>query len=215
MLFDLDGTLVRSAIDFAAMRQGVINLAQEFAAEGLGDKPALELIEEAAGTLEHSDQATSFRQRAAAMLREVELEAASRAELYPWVSGMVAALNSAGVWCGVVTRNCRRAAEMALGHCAAQFAVVLSREEVPRAKPDPSHLQSALSSLPARLEPQQVLVVGDHVMDIVAAKAVGMGAVGVLGGSSGKGDLMAAGADAVLPSAEMLPALLGLNAGER
>ena len=56
--------------------------------------------------------------------------------------------------------------------------VLLCREDVVRTKPSPDQLVSALRMLDAA--PDRSVMVGDHIMDIVAGKSAGMRTVGVL-----------------------------------
>jgi phosphoglycolate phosphatase len=50
---------------------------------------------------------------------------------------------------------------------------------VARVKPDPEHLLAAAAAL--GVAPERALMVGDHVMDVRAGRAAGMGTVGLLG----------------------------------
>jgi len=70
--------------------------------------------------------------------------------------------------------------------------VVVTRDLVERAKPDP-HLFLAAASL-LKVDPRQSFVVGDSVWDLLAAQRAGSMGVGLLSGGYGRAELQAAGA---------------------
>ena len=58
------------------------------------------------------------------------------------------------------------------------YDVLLTRDDVEKVKPDPQHLLDALSMLDS--EPEKALMVGDHMMDILAGKRAGTRTAAVL-----------------------------------
>ena len=92
----------------------------------------------------------------------------------------VGRLHADGLRLGIVTRNCRAAAEHLLALLPPVFEVCLAREDVPRCKPDPLHIHAALDLM--RVDPKLALVAGDHIMDVQAGKAAGAFAAGILCG---------------------------------
>jgi HAD superfamily hydrolase (TIGR01509 family) len=70
--------------------------------------------------------------------------------------------------------------------------VVVTRDLVERAKPDP-HLFLAAASL-LNVDPRHSFVVGDSVWDLLAAQRAGSLAVGLLSGGYGRAELQGAGA---------------------
>jgi HAD superfamily hydrolase (TIGR01509 family) len=70
--------------------------------------------------------------------------------------------------------------------------VVVTRDLVERAKPDP-HLFLAAASL-LHVDPRQSFVVGDSVWDLLAAQRAGSLGVGLLSGGYGRAELQASGA---------------------
>jgi phosphoglycolate phosphatase len=177
VLFDLDGTLVHTRIDFPRMKEGVL---AELRAEGLDSEPfraldALAIIERAAAAL---TDPSGFRRRAEIALVREELavcdeavEAEGAIETLQW-------LREQGVGVGIVTRNCREAVERVLERVPLWRQVLLTRADTPRVKPDPLHLRLALEHLAVPAE--NALMVGDHVMDVRAGRAAGMPTLGVL-----------------------------------
>lgn len=180
VLFDLDGTLIETALDFPAMKARVLHLARS---HGAGD-PALEgldilgCLEQAAMALERERPDHPFRAEAEAALVAFELPAADASRE---IGGSVRALRqlrARGVKVGIVTRNCRRAVLRVLDRIPLEHDVLLTRNDVRRAKPDPEHLAAALHALGARAD--RAVMVGDHPQDVAAGRAAAMRTVGLL-----------------------------------
>lgn len=174
----------------------------------LDSKYILEAIDEAATALRQTDPriAEDFYRSAHQAIIDIELAAARESHLIPGVVPLFRDLKRHGILTGVVTRNCRQAVETIAGSDMPVDSM-RTRDEVEKVKPDPEHLTVALRDLGA--SPGESLMVGDHPMDIVAGKAVGMRTVGVLTGNCPVERLQEAGADYVLPSVETLYNLLG------
>lgn len=82
------------------------------------------------------------------------------------------------------------------------------------AKPEPHGAADFADKL--GLEPHEVVLVGDGLPDMKAARGAGLRAVGVLTGTQDAASLLAAGAETVLLDLSRLPAWLGINgAGPR
>ncbi len=177
VLFDFDGTLVHSEIDFGRMRREVLALAaaEGLDPDGLGCGDVLSLIAEIAAQLQSTD---AFRGRAEAALTEIEMEACAEARVDDAAIETLKWLRTGGIRVGIVTRNCRRAVEHLLSRFPLHHEVLLTRGETPRVKPDPIHLHLALERL--GVPPAAAVMVGDHPMDIQAGRAAGMGTLGIL-----------------------------------
>jgi len=87
------------------------------------------------------------------------------------------------------------------------FVCVATARSARRAKPHPGPIIWVCEQL--SLEPEALLMVGDTVVDIRAARAAGAQTVGVLSGFGTREELQEAGADAILGTiAELVPTLL-------
>jgi HAD superfamily hydrolase (TIGR01509 family) len=83
---------------------------------------------------------------------------------------------------------------------------VVTSDDVERSKPDPQIFEVARDR--AGIDPALVVVVGDSVWDVEAARAAGMGCVGVESGGFSRHELAEAGAIAVYRDVEELRAQL-------
>jgi len=184
VLFDLDGTLVLSPIDFPAMRAAVRALAlEEGASRALNAPDVLGLVAEASLLVRDRER---FRARADAAILELELEAARSACPAPGVETTLAALCRGGVRIGVVTRNARSVASALLLRFALPHDVLVAREDTPRPKPSPMHLRRALVLL--RVPKSRAVFVGDHAMDALGGRRAGLRTFGVPTGAPGAFD---------------------------
>lgn len=186
-IFDFDGTLARPALDFGLMKRRIAALAREVL--GLdtapGPLPALEWIEQLCAS--RPDTAAAFRDQAHAMIEDMERQAAARTSLFPFARPVLSGLSRAGVTPAIVTRNTRQAVDTVFPDADRYVAVILTREDVAEVKPHPGHLLAALSRLGA--EPGQALAVGDHPLDVLAARRAGTLAAAVASGSTPREEL--------------------------
>lgn len=194
VLFDLDGTLVITHIDFGRMRQEVRRLASE---AGVNPPVPIEtdvlgMVDRAVQTLSRSvsqEEGERFRVRALDRLREIETEQCARPEKMPGAAELCRALRSMGLRVGIVTRNCRDVSERLIRTCSLECDVLLTRDDVERVKPDPEHLLEALrrmapcgASFEGTVPDGIAVMVGDHWLDVVAGKRAGCATIGLLHG---------------------------------
>ena len=182
-LFDLDGTLVETHIDFPAMTHAMEHMAldanvSEAVTQG---KDILGLVDAATEDITGRDRdGAAFRRAAFARLEEMELVGCSHPNLLAGTQELLTALIHKEVKVGVVTRNCRRVANALLAQFALPHHLLLTRDDVVRTKPNPEHLWEALHLLGEK--PEDSAMVGDHWMDIQAGQRAGCAAtLGVLG----------------------------------
>jgi phosphoglycolate phosphatase-like HAD superfamily hydrolase len=186
VLFDLDGTLVHSSIDFAAMRDELRGWATAHglsAPEGPFDllgyvAAATDRLAISAG----SHAAREWRQGALGLLERLEQEYCRHAEAMPGALEVIDALRLRGVSCAIVTRNCRTVASALVADTGMGALPLVTRDDTPYWKPDPRHLWTGLAvtgSLGASF-----VSVGDHWMDARAGRAAGATTIGLLHGRS-------------------------------
>jgi HAD superfamily hydrolase (TIGR01509 family) len=152
IIFDLDGTLADSQLDFEAMR-----LEMEL-------PPGQPILE----ALNHLPP-----ERAAAcqaILHRHELEGADRATLLPGVAELLAILERRGFRTAIATRNSREVTAATLSKLGIAIELALTRDDGP-VKPDPwavLHVCQRWGILPT-----EVVVIGDYRFDIESGKAAG------------------------------------------
>lgn len=190
VLFDLDNTLIETHIDFAEMKRKTLALGVEWGVETdtMRDMDILAIVERVTAILQSitmSGAHKNFHDAAFAMLAAQEAAQCANPVLLPGASELLSDLNRRGVPIGIVTRNCRMVSDRLLVEGDLQGDVLLARDDVALVKPHPGHLLDALRVLQTkfperRLQAQNCLMVGDHVMDMQAGRAAKMHTMGFL-----------------------------------
>lgn len=183
VLFDLDGTLVETNIDFPLMKRKVVNLAAEYGMNpaDISSLDTLVIVDLTVHCLTSNgcpDKALEMRHRAMNVLEEIELERAHCTQEIPYAKEVVDVLKNRGVGIGIVTRNCRKASEISLGITCITPDVLICREDTTRHKPHPEQIIKALETLGANSESS--IMVGDHTIDIASGKSAGVKTIGFL-----------------------------------
>jgi len=184
-LFDLDGTLVETQIDFPKCSKAIISLAVQYkidAREFVG-KDAMAIIyccEELLEARDGVEAAEEFRAECFKTLEAIEAQPCENAVVIPGAVIALESLREGGVKIGIVTRNSSRAAAQIAARCGLAFDALVGRDDVARAKPNPAHLWRALEILgePAGAS----IMTGDHWMDVQSGQLAGCAAtIGLLG----------------------------------
>jgi len=212
-VLDVDGTVATCPYDFDAMRSAVAAVARKWGIEieSAAVRGIVEQIAEIGSRL--GDDGAEFREEAEATVCALEVAPARQAALLPGVAEALRRLRGDGVAVSLITRNCRAASELVLRGFQ-EYDLLLTRDDVPRVKPDPDHVLRSLAPFGARAE--RAVLVGDHVYDMQAGRAAGIRfCVGVKTGSSSEQGLWEAGADDVIESAADLPDWLLARAEDR
>jgi HAD superfamily hydrolase (TIGR01509 family) len=187
IVFDLDGTLVDSRLDFAQMRADM-------------DLPPGQPILEAIELL-----AAAEAERCRGILHRHELAGAERATLLPGVAPLWAELEQRGVALAIATRNSRRIAEATLARIGLAVELLLTRDDGP-IKPAPWPVLFACQQW--RFEPREVAMIGDYVFDIECGRAAGSRTVLLTETHDLAAEAQSIGADLVLHSLADYPRLL-------
>lgn len=183
VLFDLDGTLIETHIDFPGMTRAMEQLAGEanVSKELMEGKDILSLVEAAREDLNaRGGDGEALRRTAFARLEEMEVTGCDRPNLLAGTQELLTALIQKEIKVGIVTRNCRRVSVGLLARFALPHHLLLTRDDVARTKPNPEHLWDALRLLGE--VPEATAMVGDHWMDVQAGQRASCAAtLGVLG----------------------------------
>ena len=157
VIFDLDGTITQPYFDFEAIRKEM----------GLGRNsgPVLESMEK---------MAPQQRKDAEKILHFHEQKAVTESKLNAGAKQTLRALRTAGIHIGILTRNKRSNAIAIAGKHNLKFDAIVDREDGP-VKPDAFGVLRICRQF--GVEPQQTLLVGDYLFDLLCAKAAGAVAV--------------------------------------
>ncbi len=189
--FDLDGTLIRTSVDFRKMKRGIIRLFGSFGLDQslftVSDltyvtiRRGLDLLASQGIPDAQIAEITSDITR---IMNRVELESVSRVEPMPQVSETLFELRERGMKIGVITRGCRAYTMAALDKIGISDMVdgILARDDVDMPKPHPSHLIGLAKKL--GVDPCELVLVGDHRTDYLCAKAAQVVFVGLHSESS-------------------------------
>jgi phosphoglycolate phosphatase len=181
VLFDLDGTLVHTRIDFDRMYREVRSVAESAGVPGtrIDGRQVLEAVDSAASWL-GGEAGGDLRRRLWDVLEQIERDGSVGASLIVGADALFSHLRASEVKIGVVTRNCRSVSEALMHKFALHADVLLTRDDVAKTKPDPQHLLEALRILGT--PPSKSAMLGDHWLDVQAGKDAGCAVtVGVLG----------------------------------
>jgi HAD superfamily hydrolase (TIGR01549 family) len=152
LIFDLDGTLVDSQLDFDAVR------AEMCLPEGMGILESLTKL-----PAEHAE-------RCRVILDRHERAGAERSSLLPGVREVLEAATRNKWHQAVVTRNSRSVAEATLRGVGLHFVHVLTRDDGP-VKPHPWPIEHLCREW--QLPPSEVAMIGDYRFDVECGQAAG------------------------------------------
>jgi phosphoglycolate phosphatase len=152
IVFDLDGTLADSRLDFDAMRR------------------EMELPPEMS-ILDAIDRLAAARaERCRAILHRHEREGLERAKLLPGVAALLIELDRRQIRRAIATRNSREVTDATLLKLELAVDFALTRDDGP-VKPDPWAVQHACQRW--GLPPAEVLMVGDFRYDVESGRSAG------------------------------------------
>jgi HAD superfamily hydrolase (TIGR01549 family) len=187
IIFDLDGTLIDAS-------DGVVECFN-YALKEAGLKPAP--AEEIKSTIgyppkevfkRYSKSKIEFLHRK--LLKRAKEVMAERSRLLPGARETLEFCNSNGFKCGLATTKYRENGIKVLAKLEIEkyFEVILFGDEVEFVKPHPGIIYRIAERLEAK--PQETLVVGDTINDVIAARAAGATSVSVTSGVDPKWKLL-------------------------
>ena len=153
VIFDLDGTLVESFLDFKQIRHEIGCPADQDILDYLDSLPKAQKIQAHEVILGH------------------EIRDAKRAKILPNGVSMINQVKLANLPMAIVTRNCRLATQTKLANNHIDISLVFTREDAP-AKPNPAALLQIAELW--TICPSDILYVGDYIYDQQAAENAGM-----------------------------------------
>ena len=157
VIFDLDGTITQPYFDFDIIREE-IGLPKD-------SGPVLESMEK---------MTQQQREKAEEILYYHEQKAVTESKLNIGAKETLSALHTAGIHIGVLTRNKRSNAIAISRRHKLKFDAVIGREDGP-VKPDAFGVLQLCRQF--GVEPEETLLVGDYLFDLLCAKAAGAVAI--------------------------------------
>lgn len=154
VIFDMDGTLTEFNLDVKAIKEEILGRDT--------DSTILQIIESLDGP---------EKEKAEKILKKYELLSAQTTNLNPGVTQLLDHLDSTGRKRYLITRNNMEAAMTINSRFALGFKDIISREVSPP-KPAPDQIFMALEKM--GLGKKEVVFVGDHSYDILAARSAGV-----------------------------------------
>ena len=160
-IFDMDGTLVDSFLDFDSMREE-LNFPKGV--------PLLEYIESMGERITQEQRKRYFD-----IIHKHELEGAQKSVLMDGCREFLDFLKRRGIFTAVLTRNSLPVTELTFERNNISFDMVLTRDCIKNQKPDPEGLYLICDRL--KVSPKECAYMGDFLFDLEAAKNAGMRAV--------------------------------------
>ncbi len=153
VIFDLDGTLIKSPLNFKRIKEK-IGCPEEL--------PILEYI---------NSLKEEGKERASKILTSSEINAAKKSELYPGVREVINYLKKKGIKIAIVTRNSRKAVDIVLNKHKLSFSVLITREVT---SPKPSAKPLIMASELLGIDKENLICVGDYKYDLIASRKAGI-----------------------------------------
>jgi phosphoglycolate phosphatase len=187
IIFDLDGTLVESPLDFRAMHKSVVDLAARSGVpreEFHTAKSVPQMMEIATKWLREMNvgdgPALRFEAEANKSLDEIEMAALPQARPVPGVKEVLAALHEQGYRFGLLTRSCDTFARACLhkSELLPLFSRLRTRNDSGPAKPDPASLTVLLKDMDVVRD--RTVFVGDRALDIECSRGAGVDFIGIV-----------------------------------
>ena len=151
IIFDMDGTLTKPKVDFAAIEREI------------GAKVGF--------IIDYAERSSpEERTRALSILERFEAQAATESELNEGVLEMLEFLSKKKLKKAILTRNSRKSVDTVLRKHNLHFEYIVSRED---AKPKPAPDPIFLLSKKMEIHTDHLLMVGDYKYDIMCGKAAG------------------------------------------
>ncbi|RYG93877.1 MAG: HAD family hydrolase, partial [Alphaproteobacteria bacterium] len=173
VLFDLDGTLVRTFIDFPAMREAIRSKARDQygASEStLANDDVLDIVHT---TIEQTppERQNAVRHDLYQILEDYEVAGCEHPEEILGATTLLDNLHERDIRTAIVTRNSRRIAEDVCTRMGIRAHALVAREDTRAYKPHPEPLYIACQQI--EVDPHDAAMVGDLWADIAAGKAAG------------------------------------------
>jgi len=210
IIIDMDGTITNFNLDFMDVRRKGLkelermNLRTPDMTEQTSFFVLLNAVKDRLDALSY----VLLRRKFYNLLEEMELEGAKGVTLYSGAVETLQKIRSHGVKIGLVTNNGRAGTDLTLNRLGLQsfFDVVVTRDDCEEMKPSAEPVKKALAGMHVQI--QSAILVGDGVMDVLAARATGLLSIAVATGPFSNERLLKVEPDYFLGSINDLPLLI-------
>lgn len=214
VLFDLDGTLCDTALDFTMALNRLLQEENRPArtltqVRNQVSNGALAIIEMAFPDIQHEGLRLSLRNRMVDYYKE---HITWHTRLYPGMSLILTQLKQRNIPWGIVSNKPEELTKQIVSALTLDYEPhsIIGGDTLSVAKPHPEPLQ--LAATQCGVSSNECLYIGDHQRDVIAAKAAQMHAVAVtFGYLSEQEDPNTWGADVIIDSPYQLARFLGLS----
>jgi len=155
IIFDLDGVLVKSHLDFNLISKEIFNSSEK--------KPVLEGIDNIKDPKEKA--------RAWEILEKYERKAALSCNLTRGIIELFKFLEQRKIKRSIVTRNSKKSIYTILNRFKLRFDGIISREDAP---PKPAKKPVILACKQMELLPKEVILLGDYEFDMISGRKAGV-----------------------------------------
>ena len=214
VLFDFEGTLVDFQWQLQAAIEECLSALEDagFNRQWYGVNPTYPVLYNETPDLSRKVDVIDDPRSGIAIIDSVydkyDADAMARWNLYPDTLETMTKLKSLGFQLGLVSNVGAAALRPTLNRLGLSdyFSVIISRNEVNRLKPDPEGLLKAAAHL--GVEPADVIMVGDSLDDVGAARSAGMQACYLSGGQDSRDTMRQKPADIEITRLSQLPEFL-------
>lgn len=190
--FDLDGTFMRTRVDYAKLNNGdrLVLERHGIPFDDIDFGPSLKRprhpIKEWLEAHGRGDEFPAIEREIDIVFTECECEFVDEAEPFPGSAECLKVLKERGYKVGLLTRGSLEYATKALGPLFKEFDCVMGRDHTcyDDAKPSPKAMIDFAEELGVR--PDEILYVGDNITDWQSAAGAGASFAGVLTGSGSR-----------------------------
>ena len=187
VIFDLDGTLIHSAVDFIKLKKRTIKLLSQsgLPAEMFSmEMKTYEIMQYASKLLKDQrvkeEEITLTNRKVSEAWNRIELESVDKTKPTAGAEKVIQTLRKRGLKIGVVTRGCREYAVEALKLTGLLESVdiLIGRDDSSRPKPSPEPLMKAINKL--NLRPDEAVMIGDNIDDAQCAFSAKVRFIGII-----------------------------------
>ncbi len=210
IVMDMDGTITKFNLDYMTARRLALEELEKMnlRTAAMTEQISLYIILKNLKDNLDADTFSMVRSKFYNLLEQMEMKAAQEVMLYPGAVETLQELRRRSLKIGIVTNNGRAGTDLTLKRYQLEsfFDAVVTRDDCEEMKPNAAPVRKVLVEMDVR--PEESILVGDGVMDIMAAREAGLASVAVATGPFTKERLLQAEPDYLLGSVNDLPLLI-------